>query len=418
MDRRAFLRTGSSITTVGLVAGCLDLGGSTGSSGGSSGDGESDGTSSASTGGGESGPIKIGALEPKSGNFAPWGAAHLAGLRFAVEEINADGGVDGQQLELVVEDTKSDATEANNIYRRLAEQEDIVAATGPVSSDVGIRTAKTAEELQVPNLLHMAGSDKVLTEDSRYTFRVGLQPAPTVMRAQGQMVADAGYQNVGAIIADYAWGKAIKQGIQEHFPVDVTMETAPLGTSDFKPFIRKMPENLEIMVASGHPPGTFTIAKQQFSLGYSPEVTTGPSIPPGTIFGAMGEAATKGMTHVHLTDVYSDEFQSVASRFAEATGKRMDTHEGYGYVTGQLIAEAVRSAGTTEPPAIADAIRNVKLDTIFANPIQYTKWGELKDQKQIYSQFEADAPSYYGDGKWKLTEKFRTDPLEAYVPSG
>lgn len=403
------MRTGSGIAATALVAGCLDLGGGSGSSDG--GDGNSGST------GGSSESIKIGALEPKSGNFAPWAAAHIAGLEFAVEEVNADGGVDGRELELVVEDTEADATEANNVFRRLAEQEDIVAATGPVSSDVGIRTAQTAESLEIPNLLHMAGSDKVLTTDSRYTFRVGLQPAPTVMRAQGQMVADAGYEKVGAIIGDYAWGQAIKEGIEEHFPVDVAIETASLGTSDFKPFIRKMPEDLEMMVASGHPPGTFTIAKQQFSLGYEPEMTTGPSIPPGTIFGAMGDAATKGMTHVHLTDVYSEEFQSVAAKFADAKGARMDTHEGYGYVAGKLIANAIESAGTTEPPEIADALRNIELDTIFANPIQYTEWGELKDQRQIYSQFATGAPSYFGDGEWKLTEKFRTDSLEPYEPS-
>lgn len=421
MDRRSFLKSGGAAAGVGLFAGCARLGGDD-SGNGDGGDGTGGNGSGNDTGGGGDGgggsdeAITIGALEPLSGNFTPWGETHRAGLEFAVQEVNADGGVLDRELELVVEDTESDASEADSIFRRLAEQEGIVAATGPVSSDVGIRTARTAEDLKVANLLHMAGSDEVLTRDSRYTFRIGLVPAPTMMRAQAQLVEDAGYQRVGAIIADYAWGQAVKSSIQEFFPVDVTMETAPLGADDFKPFIRNMPDDLEMMVASGHPPGTLTITGQQFELGYEPEVTTGPGIPPGTVYGALSETATRGFTHVHQTDVYSEEFVDVATRFAEETGGRMDTHEGYGYVTGKLLAQAIEDAGSTDPVEIADAVRTIEFDSIFANPIQYTEWGELKNQRQLYSTIETGAPEYYSDGEWKLAEEFRTDPLEPYDP--
>jgi len=424
MDRRSFLRSGGAAAGVGLLAGCARLGGDSGngdSGGGSnSGGGEGNDTGGNDTGGdgggGSDEAIAIGALEPLSGNFTPWGEAHRAGLEFAIQEVNADGGVLDRELELVVEDTESDATEADSIFRRLAEQEGVVAATGPVSSDVGIRTARTAEDLEIANMLHMAGSDEVLTRDSRYTFRVGLVPAPTMMRAQAQLVEDAGYERVGAIIGDYAWGQAVKSSIQEFFPVDVAIETAPLGADDFKPFIRNMPDGLEMMVASGHPPGSLTIMGQQFELGYEPEVTTGPGIPPGTVFGALGETATRGFTHVHQTDVYSQEFVDIASRFAEERGERMDTHEGYGYVTGKLLAQAISDADSTDPVEIADAIRNIEFDTIFANPIQYTEWGELDNQRQLYSTIDTGAPEYYPDGEWKLVEEFRTDPLEPYDP--
>lgn len=392
MKRRAYLKAGGGAVGLGALAGCLDFGG-----------------------GGGSGPITVGALEPLSGNFAPWGQAHRAGLEFARQEINEEG-IDGREMEFVFEDTESDPTSANNIFQRHVEQENVVATTGAVSSDVGIALADTAGSLEIPHLLHMAGSQDVLSRDTRYTFRVGLVPAPSTMEAQAQLVSDAGYERVGAIIADYAWGNAVAGGIDSNFPVDVTLETASLDTGDFRPFIRQMPEDLEMMVATGHPPGSISIAGQQTELGYSPDVTTGPGIPPGVVWGALGEAAAQNWSHYHLTDVYSDAFRDVASRYAEANGERIDTHAGYGYVTAKLIAQAAREADSIDGPGLADALRSIEFDTIFANPIQYTEWGELQNQVQIYSQFEAGAPDYYSDGEWRLTEGFRTDPIEAYDP--
>jgi ABC-type branched-subunit amino acid transport system substrate-binding protein len=425
MQRRTFLKLGGGVAGTSALAGCTGrLGGDSGGGddGGGSGsvnESGSNGTANGSAGGsasGGSGPITIGAIEPLSGGFTPWGQAHRAGLEFAVSEINSSGGVNGREIELVVEDTASDATEADSIFRRMVEGDGAVAITGPVSSDVGIRTARTAEELQVPLLLHMSGADEVLTRDSRYTFRVGLLPASTTMEAQGQLISDAGYERIGAVIGDYAWGQSIRSGIEKSVDTDVQVQVAPLGADDFKPFIRNISQDVEMMIATGHPPGTITIAQQQFQLGYQPEVTTGPSIPPGVIWGALGADATMGVTHIHLTDVYSREFADVAGRFAEQNDALMSTHEGYGYVTGQMLATAVADAGSTDPTAVADTVRGIEFDTIYANPIQYTEWGELKNQRQVYSRFQTGAPGYYGDVDWNLAEEFRTDPLAPAEP--
>jgi branched-chain amino acid transport system substrate-binding protein len=436
-ERRKFLKATGGVAGLGLLAGCSggggggngDSGGSDGGNGGGGDDGTStsdggnggggdDGTSTSDGGdGGSSGSIVVGALQPLSGPFTPWGNAHKAGLSFAVEELNADGGVMGRNLEVVETDTGSDAASADSSFRRFVEQEDAVAVTGPVSSDVGIRTARTAQDLEVPLFLHMSGSNEAITPETTYTFRVGLLPAATTMQAQAAFVEEAGYTKVGAIIGDYAWGRSVEAGIEENFGVDVDVRAAPVGASDFRSFIRQFPQDLEMMVATGHPPGSLSIATQLNELGYSPEVVTGPSFPPGVIAGALGDLAFEGgFTHVHNTDVYSDEFAEVAQRFGEARGAQFDTHTAYGYVTGKLLAAAIEEAGSTDPTAIADATRNIEFDTLFANPIQYSDHGELANQVQIYSQLTPEAPSYYPDGDFGFEEQFRTDALPALAP--
>jgi branched-chain amino acid transport system substrate-binding protein len=314
----------------------------------------------------------------------------------------------------VTEDTASDPTRATNIFQRMVEQEGINVATGPVSSDVGIQTSQVAQQLGVPLLLHMAGSTKSIEPNTRHTFRVGIHPALSFIRAQNQIIEANGYDRVGAIIAEYGWGNSVQSSIEEVMSVDINIQTASVGASDFRPFIRQFPEDLQMMISTGHPPGTISISAQMAELGYQPEITTGPSFPPAVLWGALGETAIDvNQTHVHITDVYGSRFQEVATAFAEENDARMDTHAGYGYLTGQLVAEAVRQSGSTDPEDITETIRGISFETIFPEPLQYADSGEIKDQRQLYSQFETGGPSYFPDGDWKLTEFFRTDPLPA-----
>ncbi|GAA0281796.1 hypothetical protein GCM10009000_116170 [Halobacterium noricense] len=414
-DRRAVLKATGGAATLGLLAGCLgggDGNGTDGDDGGST-------TSTSGNGGGSSGSnsINIGSVQPLSGGFAPWGQAHSAGLSFAVDEINSNGGVlDGRNLNIVEANSESDPAEASSIFDRFAEQNDIVAATGPVSSDVGIRTSRTAQELGIPMVMHMAGSDETITSETRHSFRLGLLPAATTMQAQAEFVSDANYQNVAAIVGDYAWGRSVKSAINEHFDVDVNIQVAPVGASDFSSYIRQISQDVELVIASGHPPGSLSISQQLYELGYNPDVITGPGLPPTVIRSALGDNATRGFTHVHMTDVYTDKFAEVAQRFGEQVGEQFDTHTSYGYITGKMIAQAIENAGESNPEAVTEAIRNIEFETLFPEPIQYSEYGELKNQVQLYSTLSTEAPPYHPSGNYSLREEYRTEPLPALDP--
>ena len=420
VDRRTFLKATGGTAGLGLIAGCSGGGGNGGGSDGDGGDdgsdgGDSGGTTTGSAGGdGGGGAINIGSVQPLAGSFAPWGQVHSAGLAFGVREINENGGVlDGRELNVVEANSESDPAEAASIFERFAEQEDIVAATGPVSSDVGIRASRTAEELGIPMFMHMAGSNDTITPDTNHSFRVGLVPATPTAQAQAGLAADRGYESVAAIVGDYAWGRSVQSGIQDNFDIDVNIQVAPVSQSDFSSYVRQVPEDVEMVIASGHPPGSLSITQQLYELGREPEVVTGPSFPPGVIRSALGESANRGFTHVHLSDPYSDEFAAVATRFAEANDAQFNTHTAYGYVTAQLIAQAIEDAGEADPQAITEATRSIEFDTLFANPIQYADSGELENQIQLYSSISLDAPSYYSEGNYSYEEVFRTDPLPA-----
>src|SRR5690606_31592179 len=93
--RRA-LSLAAAVGAIVLAAGCSS--GLTADGGGEAGSGD--------------GPIKLGMLAPFSGSESAFGDYMKNGAQLAVDEINADGGIDGRQVELIVEDDACDATTA------------------------------------------------------------------------------------------------------------------------------------------------------------------------------------------------------------------------------------------------------------------------------------------------------------------
>ena len=368
-DRRRFLRATGGAVAFGALAGCVG-----------------------GDGGGDEGPITLGSLQPLSGSFTPWGQAHSTGMEFAVQEINDDGGVMGRDLEIEEDDTGSDPGEADTIFRRMVEEDDAVAVTGPVSSDVGIATRETAEELETPLILHMAGSHRILPKDVRYCFRMGSHSAVTDMRSVLGMVEAQGFTEVGAIIADYEWGRSVETTIGE-----------------------LLPEGVEVILASGHPPGSISIHGQAIELGLDHEYTVGAGFPPGVLAEGLGENAAT-FAHQHVSDPFSNDFVNVAERFADDRGERFDTHEAYGYSAVNVFAEAMEAAESTDPSDIADAMRENEFDVLLANPINYVEYGEMTDLVHMLSTIQPEAPEYYPEGDWRLEELYRSDPLPAFDP--
>lgn len=82
--------------------------------------------------------IKIGGIAPITGGGAIGGAMSQAAWKLAIDEINADGGILGKKVELVMADTTTDPTHAVSETRRLVDNEKIAALVGPVTSQEAI----------------------------------------------------------------------------------------------------------------------------------------------------------------------------------------------------------------------------------------------------------------------------------------
>ena len=121
-------------------------------------------------------PIKIGYVGALSGDTALWGQAGLNGLNLTAEMINEEGGILGREVQIIGLDGKGAADDSVAAYKRLVEQEGVVAVVGTNFSSCNIPIAAVSDELHVP-VIATAASNELVTVDANgnvhpYSFRL------------------------------------------------------------------------------------------------------------------------------------------------------------------------------------------------------------------------------------------------------
>ncbi len=94
--------------------------------------------------------IKIGVIAPLTGDVAVYGNAVNDAVKLYTDKVNAEGGIDGKQIELVVYDAKGDATEAVNAYNKLVSSDQVLAIIGDVTSTPTIAVAQASVADNIP----------------------------------------------------------------------------------------------------------------------------------------------------------------------------------------------------------------------------------------------------------------------------
>src|SRR5881227_4095850 len=116
--------------------------------------------------------IKIGVNEPITGPFAASGTYVVNGAKIAADEINAKGGVLGKKIELVVEDNKSNPTEAAAVAEKLITRDKVPVIMGAWGSSLTLAVMPKLMEYQVPMLVETSSSGKITTSGNPYIFRI------------------------------------------------------------------------------------------------------------------------------------------------------------------------------------------------------------------------------------------------------
>ena len=116
--------------------------------------------------------IKIGVTQPLTGAFAASGNYVAQGAKIAEEEINKAGGVLGKKIELIVEDNKSNPTEAVATAEKLIVRDKVPVMMGAWSSTLTLAVMPKLEEYKVPMLVETSSSGKITVSGNPYIFRI------------------------------------------------------------------------------------------------------------------------------------------------------------------------------------------------------------------------------------------------------
>ena len=178
--------------------------------------------------------LKIGFLADFSGPLAEFGPVIQTGVELAIKHINDAGGVFGQPVQLVIGDTQVDSVQGTEEARRLVEVEGVHAIVGPLSTTVTIAVAESVTGAAgIPTISPSATSPAVsVADDNGYLFRSTISDAAQGVILAGLAAAE-GYDNVGVIFRNDAYGQGLADAFAASFGGTVTSASIEQGAASY-----------------------------------------------------------------------------------------------------------------------------------------------------------------------------------------
>src|SRR6201996_6214078 len=150
--------------------------------------------------------IKIGVNEPLTGAFAASGTYVVNGAKIAADEINAKGGILGQQIELVIEDNKSNPTEAAAVAEKLITRNKVPVIMGAWGSSLTLAVMPKLVEYETPMVVETSSSSKITTSGNPYIFRIS-PPSGVEAAAFKSIMPSLGIKKADFLVVNTDWGR-------------------------------------------------------------------------------------------------------------------------------------------------------------------------------------------------------------------
>lgn len=311
------------------------------------------------------GPLKIGLLGPLTGALAPFGTDYINTANLALDHINAAGGVLGQDVELVIGDTGTAPEQGVAEARRLVDIAGVHAIVGAAASGV---TLPVAESVTIPNkILQISNcsTSPALTdvEDDDYLFRTPISDA-----AQGVVLADLveelGFTSVCTLYVNNAYGQGLSENFAAAYTGEVTAqvshtaETATTYASELSQCVEGGPEAL---LALSYPTGQADVyLKEAIEGDIIDQFVFCDGTKSGDMFADLGwehfdgmQGTAPGALQTEFGSTFDDAFEAKYGYLYQTPFNR----ETYDAII--VIALATEKAGSTDPTAIRDALRDV-----------------------------------------------------------
>ena len=326
------------------------------------------------------GPIKIAGIFALTGRAAHIGTSQRDAVLLAIDDVNAQGGINGRKLEMVMSDTESNPTKAVIALKKVLESEDVVAIIGPTLTGTAMAMRGFIEKEQIPAFMH-SGGDVILTaplkkddpsSTPKWTFKSPYKAADAMGKICEYM-SKHGIKKIGFLYSNEGFGKdglrnvmvqAPKYGIevvaQEAFqPKDVDM-TAQLT--------RINAEGVDGIIAWTVGPAMGIIPKNVKQLGIKAPLFEchGAGDPIfWKVAGEAGEGVMMPSTKIVVGDQLPDndiQKQKVLD-YVKAYKAKFKSEPGtmvaYGADAALIVVEAIRKVGP-DRAKIRDAIENTK----------------------------------------------------------
>jgi branched-chain amino acid transport system substrate-binding protein len=310
--------------------------------------------------------IRIGFYGSLTGTTATFGQSGKNGAALAVEEINAAGGVLGDNLILLPEDDRSEPEEAASAVSKLISRDHVIALVGEAASSRTLAAAPIAQRVGIP-MVTPSSTNPQVTRVGDYIFRACFTDdfqGDTLAR----FAADSLHARTASLLvdvrSDYSVGlaEAFRKGFLRRGGRIAAEQRYSEGDTDFSAQLTQLRgAAADVLFVPGYYTEVGLIARQKKALAV-----------PGTLLGGDGwdspkliEIGGDALEGARFGTSYSSsdpssEVQRFASRYRGKYGADPDSVAALSYDSVRLLADALRRSGDTSGPRLREALASTK----------------------------------------------------------
>ena len=305
--------------------------------------------------------IKIGVASPYTGDYAQFGDYTKDGVELAVEEINKAGGVLGKPIQIVYGDDKGDSKEAVSVAQKFASDKGIVGIIGHFFSGATLAAGPIYQQNEIPTIA-VASTNPDVADIGDYVFRINV--GDNYQGSQlAQLLKDKGYNKVSVIYDNSDYGKGVSDVFTQSFTEiggEVLLNESYLGgqDKDFSLILTKVKNtDTEVIILVSYYTEASLIIQQARNIGIDVPFYASDSLYTDDFLTLAGDAAngTHVVCYFHESDP-SEAAQEFVKKFESKYNKKVDSWSPYAYDAMYVMADAINRAGTTDGPAVRDAI--------------------------------------------------------------
>ncbi|HET6350883.1 MAG TPA: ABC transporter substrate-binding protein [Coriobacteriia bacterium] len=328
------------------------------------------------SGGGESKttePYKIGAVLSLTGTYAALGTAEKNAIELEVKRINDAGGINGRQLDVIIEDDATDEAKAVSAATKLIEQDGVIGIIGATGTGQTMAMRSELQRASIPQV-SMAGGNAVTSKFDKLVFQTPW-PNKIVVPFVLQAIKDAGYTKVAVVSDSGGYGKdgheiivAEAKNMGLTIVSDQTFNAGDTDMSAQLTNIKKADADALLMWTAGKEAATVVKSATDLGLGLP-------------LFGGSGQAraefasgsgvAAEGFVFGTGKSLMPSNWpegseerkavQDFADRYKKAYGADADIFAGHAFDAVGIVADALKRAeGDVDSAKLRDLIEQTK----------------------------------------------------------
>ena len=335
--------------------------------------------------------IRVGVILPLTGRLSELGGeTAYRSFQMAVDDINETGGVYGEKLEILFEDTAGNPDIGIKAVEKLISRDHVSILAGGISSTVTWEATDVAQDREVPFLVSTASADRITEAGRDYVFRLNT-PVGEQQNALSSFLHGATSVKTVAIlhektISGELSAKKFRQRCETWGLQVIMKEGFDTGTGDLITLLTttkfRYPDLIYFISQIQDAP---LIMQKSREVGLNPKLFIGN--PSAFIPDEFREQAGEDAEFIYSPTIWTPELPYPgANEYFNRFYMKYETHPNYhgaqAYASIQVIARALKEAKTLDPKDVKDALSKIDMMTVLG-PVKFVSYGRKTQQNRL-----------------------------------